>query len=92
MNDELGNLDALLHAVRGGMAAAPRPDWLAPGARIGVISFHSLEDRPVKRMFADMVASGVAEDLTDGCLTPGEEEILRNPRSRSAKLRVVRRR
>jgi 16S rRNA (cytosine1402-N4)-methyltransferase len=92
VNDELGNLDALLHAVRGGMAAAPRPDWLAPGARIGVISFHSLEDRPVKRMFADMVASGVADDLADGCLTPGEEEILRNPRSRSAKLRVVRRR
>lgn len=92
VNDELGNLDALLHAVRGAMATPARPDWLAPGARVGVISFHSLEDRPVKRMFAGLVQSGVAEDVTDGCLTPTEDEISRNPRSRSAKLRVVRRR
>lgn len=92
VNDELGNLDALLHAFRGGMLPAPRPDWLAPGARVGVISFHSLEDRPVKQMFARLESEGLATDLIDGCATATEDEIRSNPRARSAKLRAVRRR
>ena len=92
VNDELGNLDALLHAVRGGMSSPARPDWLGPNARVGVIAFHSLEDRPVKRMFASLVDSGTAEDISDGFVGASEREISSNPRSRSAKLRVIRRR
>jgi len=92
VNDELGNLDALLHAVQGGMGSPARPDWLSSDARIGIISFHSLEDRPVKRMFASLVEAGVAEDVTGGFVGPSESEIGSNPRSRSAKLRVVKRR
>ncbi len=92
VNDELGNLDALLHAVGVGMAASPRTDWLAPGARVGIISFHSLEDRPVKAEFGRLVREGVAIDLTNGPVGPSEGEVESNPRSRSAKLRAVGRR
>lgn len=92
VNDELGNLDALLHAVGVGMAAAPRTNWLAPGARVGIISFHSLEDRPVKAEFARLVREGIATDLTDGPVGPSDFEVGSNPRSRSAKLRAVGRR
>lgn len=90
VNDELGNLDALLHAARGGLLDRPRPDWLARGARVGVISFHSLEDRPVKAMFARIVSEGLGTSITDGPITPSAHEVLVNPRSRSAKLRAVR--
>lgn len=92
VNDELGNLDALLHAIGGGMAASPRPDWLAPRARVGVISFHSLEDRPVKREFGRLTTDGLAEDISGGPVAPSESEVHSNPRSRSAKFRAVERR
>lgn len=92
VNDELGNLDALLHAIGVGMAVRPRTDWLSPGARVGIISFHSLEDRPVKVEFGRLVREGVAIDLTDGPVGPSDSEVESNPRSRSAKLRAVGRR
>lgn len=67
-------------------------DLLAPGGRIAIISFHSLEDRIVKRKFADV--SGNRYDATLRLLTKqpvraGQEEIVSNPRARSAKLRAA---
>ncbi|MFI4855893.1 MAG: 16S rRNA (cytosine(1402)-N(4))-methyltransferase RsmH [Phycisphaerales bacterium JB065] len=95
VNDELGNLDALLEAVqraasamrieRGGAAR-----WIRPGARIAVISFHSLEDRRVKRAFAGLEDRGFGSVLTNRPISADEAEIARNPRSRSAKLRAIR--
>lgn len=82
VNDELTALQALLDRLGDG--------WLRPGARVGIISFHSLEDRMVKRAFAALAADGAAERLTKKPITADEAEIAANPRSRSAKLRVIR--
>ncbi len=92
VNDELGSLERLLETLARSAAHARdgRASVLNPGARIGIISFHSLEDRPVKRVFAGMVESGTAEHVTRKPVTASEQEIRVNPRSRSAKLRVVR--
>jgi 16S rRNA (cytosine1402-N4)-methyltransferase len=62
---------------------------LASGGRIAVISFHSLEDRIVKNFFRDRIAEGSAKGITKKPITPGDEEIKANPRSRSAKLRIL---
>ena len=80
VNDELGSLGALLERA---------PDWLAPGGLVAIISFHSLEDRLVKRAFLE---DPRLERLTRKPITAGVEELEANPRSRSAKLRVARRR
>ena len=91
VNDELGSLDALLRRVAAGAASSARPEgWLAPGARIAIIAFHSLEDRPVKRAFASIASDGFGELITRKPLEAGADEIGRNPRSRSAKLRALR--
>jgi 16S rRNA (cytosine1402-N4)-methyltransferase len=93
VNDELASLDALLESVdrvAGAGAAGGPGSWLASGARLGVISFHSLEDRRVKRCFQGLVRRGLAEALTRSPVTADEEEIERNRRARSAKLRVIR--
>jgi len=79
----------------GGASSAPgaqeRPrHWLALGARIGIISFHSLEDRPVKQCLASMSQQGLAFTLTKKPVEAGEAERTSNPRSRSAKLRACR--
>ena len=68
-------------------------DVLAPGARLCVISFHSLEDRIVKQTFKVLSneSSGDLEILTKRPQIPSEGERDQNPRSRSAKLRVLRR-
>lgn len=90
-NDEIGSLEALLGAIdRWSGRTDEAGCWLMPGARLGVISFHSLEDRPVKHAFAALTQSGRAAAVTRRPVSPGEEEQRRNPRSRSAKLRVVR--
>lgn len=90
-NDEIGALEALLGSIG---RATTRPTgehgWLSPGARVGIISFHSLEDRPVKRAFAAMTQDGHAEPITRRPVVASDDEQRRNPRSRSAKLRVIR--
>lgn len=92
VNDELGNLAALLTSIQ---QAARRvrsgeSTWLRPGARAGIISFHSLEDRPVKQTFASLVDAGLAEHLTRKAMQASEAELDANPRARSAKFRVIR--
>ncbi len=91
VNDELGALDALLEAVRrtaaGAGASAP---WLKPGARVVILTFHSLEDRRVKRAFRDLGTRRLAELLTRSPIVATDEEVERNPRARSAKLRAIR--
>lgn len=100
VNDELGELDALLAAA---------PGRLAAGGRMGVITFHSLEDRAVKRRFVELARAEqpppglpiAARDLPrpsfvvpDGYrqgAVPGPDEVLANPRSRSSRLRVLER-
>jgi 16S rRNA (cytosine1402-N4)-methyltransferase len=89
VNDELAALQTLLdrltRALRNGDVA-----WLRPGARIGIIAFHSLEDRPVKQCFASLVREGLAVDVSSGAVQARQEEQDRNPRCRSARLRVIR--
>jgi 16S rRNA (cytosine1402-N4)-methyltransferase len=80
VNHELNDLRALLEAA---------PQVLKPGGRLVIISFHSLEDRMVKDALRDGVKQGHYELLTRKPVTAGEEEIDRNPRSRSAKLRAA---
>ena len=80
VNDELGVLDRLLDQA---------PDWLQPGGLFGVISFHSLEDRRVKTAFS---SDPRLQRVTRKPETAAEEEQSSNPRSRSAKWRVARRR
>ncbi len=80
VNDEL---EALKEGLRKGF------DRLAPGGRIAVISFHSLEDRIVKHYFRDKDKEGSAHLITKKPILPDEEELSKNRRSRSAKLRVL---
>jgi 16S rRNA (cytosine1402-N4)-methyltransferase len=77
VNGELDNLTKLLTVA---------PEVLAKGARIGIITFHSLEDRMVKQAFQQNPAYAV---LTKRPLGPSPSEIQQNPRARSAKLRVA---
>ena len=95
VNDELGAVDRMLRA------AAPR---LAPGGRLCVISFHSLEDRLVKNGLAEFARGCTCPPDFPACvcgkkpavklvsrkpILPTEQEIAENPRARSAKLRVA---
>lgn len=95
VNDELGSLQALLAAVlRGASGSAGRGtgsgSWLGTGARVAIISFHSLEDRLVKRAMEEVASRGVGDVLTRSPAMADEPEQRANPRSRSAKLRAVR--
>ena len=85
VNDELGQLERSL------------PLWfqlLQPGGRLAVISFHSLEDRIVKRAFADVAGDRYDADyqlITKRPVVADDTETVFNPRARSAKLRVLQR-
>jgi len=78
-----------LDELRGLMTSAPQ--LLKPGGRMVIISFHSLEDRIVKDGFREGVKQGHYRLLTKKPVTASEEEIDRNPRARSAKLRAAER-
>ena len=65
------------------------PATISPEGRWIVISYHSLEDRLVKHEFQRLGREGSFQVLTKKVIVPGEEEISRNPRSRSAKMRVA---
>ncbi len=65
------------------------PAWLEPGGRLVVISYHSLEDRLVKQRLVAWERAGVMNRITRKPLTPTPDEVKRNPRSRSAKLRIA---
>ena len=82
VNRELDGLDAFLRATVGRLKA---------GARLAVISFHSLEDRIVKRTLRELERGGelALRILTRKPLRPAEEELARNPRARSARLRAA---
>src|SRR3989344_613404 len=64
-------------------------DLLSAGGRIAVISFHSIEDRAVKLWIKEKVKGSYAKAVTKKPITPADEELKGNPRSRSAKLRIV---
>ncbi len=93
VNDEIGALKTLLSQI---------PILLKPGGRAGIISYHSLEDRLVKDAFRSLCVTDKDpvtgadlrpadfEILTKKPVTPDEKEIARNPRSRSAKFRILR--
>ncbi|MEM7229455.1 MAG: 16S rRNA (cytosine(1402)-N(4))-methyltransferase RsmH [Planctomycetota bacterium] len=89
VNDELSALDALLDSIRRQIEAPDEARWLSAGARVAIISFHSLEDRQVKRGFAAMAASGTVERLTKKPCVASDTETRQNPRARSAKLRAI---
>ena len=80
VNDELGALEEFL---------GKGFDHLNPDGRMAVISFHSLEDRIVKNFFKKKKEENEALILTKKPIIPSEEELRENPRSRSAKLRVL---
>jgi 16S rRNA (cytosine1402-N4)-methyltransferase len=84
VNHELDHLEASLRDAA---------DVLLPGARLCVISFHSLEDRIVKQTFKALSTQpgGELEILTKRPQSPSQQELDQNPRARSAKLRVIQR-
>lgn len=82
VNDELGQVQQLLPLL---------PQLLKRGGRVAIISFHSLEDRLVKRFFKDQAAAGFEAELRELTKKPVDGSLydVHNPRSRSAKLRVA---
>ena len=82
VNQEIENLSALLKQA---------PALLKGGGRIAVISFQSTEDRVVKQAFRSAQQAGVLQVVTKKPVSPSDEELAANPRSRSAKLRVAER-
>jgi len=80
VNRELANLEALLETA---------PRFLRPRGRVAIISFQSTEDRVVKHAFRSAEQTGQLKILTPRPLSPSDEEIAANPRSRSAKLRAA---
>ena len=79
-------LEALTRGLEGVLS------HLKPGARLAVISFHSLEDRIVKNLFKSLIEHGQCSPVTDSPVCADVAETSMNPRARSAKLRVVERR
>jgi len=80
VNSEIQRLEDLLQKA---------PRMLKPGGRFGVIAFHSVEDKPVKLSFRDGKKDGIYRMVTKKPVIADQEERSGNPRSRSAKLRVV---
>jgi 16S rRNA (cytosine1402-N4)-methyltransferase len=82
VNDEMAGLERLLRGL---------PWCLRPGGRVAILSFHSGEDRRVKRAFRDGLDAGLYEAVADEVVRAGPQETAANPRASSAKLRWARR-
>ena len=78
VNDEFGSLDSFL---------AKLPDTLAKGGRVAILSFHSGEDRRVKKSFQNLFREGIYSEVAADPIRPSAEESNSNPRARSAKFR-----
>ncbi|MFT4177266.1 MAG: 16S rRNA (cytosine(1402)-N(4))-methyltransferase RsmH [Luteolibacter sp.] len=78
VNEEFGALDSFLRTL---------PEVLKPGGRVAILTFHSGEDRRVKKAFQAGVRSRIYAAMSDGVVTAGSEERRNNPRSAPAKLR-----
>lgn len=78
VNDEFGVLNQFLEKL---------PDALAAGGRVAILSFHSGEDRRVKKSFQRLFREGVYSEIAPDPIRPSAEECFSNPRARSAKLR-----
>ncbi len=78
VNDEFGALEEFLEKL---------PDALAPGGRVAILSFHSGEDRRVKKSFQRLFREGIYSEVAPDPVRPTVEECSTNPRARSAKLR-----
>jgi 16S rRNA (cytosine1402-N4)-methyltransferase len=78
VNDEFGVLDQFLEKL---------PAALAPGGKVAVLSFHSGEDRRVKKSFQYLYRAGIYSAIASDPIRPSTEECYSNPRARSAKFR-----
>jgi 16S rRNA (cytosine1402-N4)-methyltransferase len=78
VNDEFGVLEKFLDKL---------PDVLAPGGTVAILSFHSGEDRRVKKSFQRYFREGIYAEVAPDPIRPSVDEIAGNPRARSAKLR-----
>ena len=78
VNDEFGVLDKFLEKL---------PYALAPGGRVAILSFHSGEDRRVKKAFQSYFRSGIYSEVAPDPIRPTTQECIENPRAKSAKLR-----
>ena len=78
VNNEFGVLDTFLEKL---------PYALAPGGRVAILSFHSGEDRRVKKSFQGLFREGIYKDIAHGPIRPSAQECNSNPRAHSAKLR-----
>lgn len=78
VNDEFGVLDKFLEKL---------PDALAPGGKVAILSFHSGEDRRVKKSFQSFFREGIYAEIAPDPIRPSAEECNTNPRAKSAKLR-----
>lgn len=80
LNREIDNLKALMRVI---------PNIMKPDGKIAILSFHSGEDRIIKKTFSGLLASGFFQEITPEPIRPCYEEVANNPRSRSAKLRCA---
>lgn len=80
VNDELGVLERFL---------GKGFEILSPGGRMAIITFHSIEDRVVKHFFRELVQADRGELFTKKPIAPTREEVIENPRARSAKMRII---
>ena len=65
------------------------PDVLAPGGRAAILTFHSGEDRLVKKSFKQLKKAGIYSEIADEVIRPSKEECIRNSRAKSTKMRWV---
>jgi 16S rRNA (cytosine1402-N4)-methyltransferase len=78
VNDEFGVLEKFLDKL---------PEVLAPGGKVAILTFHSGEDRRVKKSFQYLYRAGIYREVAPDPIRPSVEEIASNSRARSAKLR-----